>query len=67
VEEMAISFSYTTVSYCTDSDESADSTTPYSWLFTTTIIILIYSLDVLYFYFNLSSTGCKYISTFLFP
>jgi len=67
MEETAITFSYTTVPYCADSDESPDSTKLYSWLFITTITILIYNLDVLYFYFNLSSTGCKCISVFLFP
>jgi hypothetical protein len=50
VEEIAITFSYTTVPHCADSEESSpDSTTLYRWLFITTIIILIYNLDVLYF------------------
>jgi len=67
VEKITITFSYTTVPYCADSEESPDSTTLYSWLFITIIILLIYILDVLYFYFNLSSTGCKCISVFLLP
>jgi len=49
VEDIAITFSFTAVPYCADSEESPDSTTLYSWLFITTIIIPIYCLDVLYF------------------